>query len=83
LVTLCPWVLSGFAIYYLVALIVLEPVWKYRFAYLLVAAAFVPLFYEQALPGGYGPANPVLFVLVIILSISLLFSGYRFRKGEM
>lgn len=82
-VSITPWFLSGFAIYFLVALVVLEPVWKYRFLYLVVAAAFIPLFFEQSLAGGYAPANPVLFVLVVILSIALLFSGYRFRKGEM
>ncbi len=83
LTSITPWFLSGFAVYYFVALIVLEPVWKYRFFYIVVAAVFLPLFIESASIGSYAPANPVLFVLVIILSISLLFSGYRFRKGEM
>ncbi len=83
LISITPWFLSGFAAYYFVALIVLEPVWKYRFFYIVVAALFLPLFLESASIGSYAPANPVLFVLVIILSISLLFSGYRFRKGEM
>jgi hypothetical protein len=83
IISITPWFLSGFAVYFLVALIVLEPVWKYRFLYLIVAAAFVPIFMEFSLSGGYAPANPVLLVLVLILSIALLFSGYRFRKGEM
>ncbi len=83
LITITPWFLSGFAIYYFVALIVLEPVWKYRFLYIIVAAIILPLFMESASTGSYSPANPILAILVIILSISLLFSGYRFRKGEM
>ncbi len=83
LVSITPWFLAGFAAYYFVALIVLEPVWKFRFFYIIVAAVFVPLYFEPASIGSYGPANPVLFVLVCMLSISLLFSGYRFRKGEM
>ncbi len=78
-----PWFLCGFAAYYLVALIVLEPVWLYRFLYLLVAGAFIPLFMKESLAGGYAPANPVLVFFVVILSIAILFSGYRFRKGEM
>jgi hypothetical protein len=82
-ISITPWFLAGFAIYYLLALIILEPVWIYRFLYLVVAAAFVPIFMEASLSGGYAPANPVLLVLVLILSIALLFSGYRFRKGEM
>ena len=83
LISITPWFLSGFAAYFLVALVVLEPVWKYRFFYFIVMAAFVPIFLERSGSGGYAPANPILVVLVIILSISLLFSGYRFRKGEM
>lgn len=83
LVTITPWFLGGFAAYYFVALIVLEPVWKYRFLYILVATTVVPLFFESAATGSYAPANPALAIIVIVLSISLLFSGYRFRKGEM
>jgi hypothetical protein len=83
LISATPWFLSGFAIYFLVALIVLEPVWKYRFLYLVVLLATLPLFYESSIAGGYAPAIPGLFALVIISSIALLFSGYRFRKGEM
>lgn len=83
LISIAPWFLSGFVIYYLVALIVLEPVWKFRVLYLIVAAAFIPIYLEPAVAGAYAPAIPVLVVCVIILSISLLFSGYRFRKGEM
>ncbi len=83
LITITPWFLAGFAAYYFVALIVLEPVWKYRFLYILVAATIVPLFFEPAATGSYSPANPVLVIIVILSSISLLFSGFRFRKGEM
>lgn len=83
LVSITPWFLSGFAVYYLAATIVLEPVWKYRLFYLVVAAAFIPLFFQTSLTGGYAPANLGLALLVVITSISLLFSGYRFRKGEM
>lgn len=81
--SITPWYLAGFSAYYLSALIVLEPVWKYRIAYLLVAGTFVPLYFQSATTGAYAPVNFALAFLVIIISISLLFSGYRFRKGEM
>lgn len=83
MISVTPWFLAGFAAYYLAALIVLEPVWKYRMAYLLVTGTFVPLYFQSAPTGAYAPVNIVLAFLVIIISISLLFSGYRFRKGEM
>ncbi|QGY45544.1 hypothetical protein GM418_18260 [Maribellus comscasis] len=83
LVSTAPWFLCGFVVYFLVALIVLEPVWKYRFMYIIVAGAFVPIYLESAETGGYAPALPLLILFTVVLSISLLFSGYRFRKGEM
>lgn len=83
LVSVTPWFLGGFAAYYLGALIILEPVWLRRILYFLVAAAFVPFFIKNSVPGGYGPAIMVLFLMTCLLSVSLLFSGYRFRKGEM
>ncbi|MCK3683394.1 hypothetical protein [Maribellus sp. YY47] len=83
LVSLAPWFLAGFAGYYLLALIVLEPVWKYRFLYVLTAATIIPLYFENGPAAAYQPVNLSLAVLTILLSIALLFSGYRFRKGEM
>ena len=83
MVSIAPWFLAGFAVYYLTALIVLEPVWKFRFLYLVVFASVIPFYFEKAVSGGYAPAIPVLFVLTVILSIAVLFSGIRFRKGEM
>jgi hypothetical protein len=83
LASITPWFLAGFATYYLSALIVLEPVWIYRLAYIIVAGTFVPLYLQSASIGAYAPVNLALAFLVVIISISLLFSGYRFRKGEM
>ncbi|HOY52318.1 MAG TPA: hypothetical protein PLX49_11140 [Prolixibacteraceae bacterium] len=82
-VSVTPWFLGGFAAYYLGALIILEPVWLRRILYFLVAATFIPFFIKSSVPGGYGPAVLVLFLMTCLLSVSLLFSGYRFRKGEM
>jgi hypothetical protein len=83
IVSIIPWFLAGFAVYYLVALVILEPVWLYRFLYFVAACAIIPFFIEPCVSGGYSPVNLKLFVMVILLSVSLLFSGYRFRKGEM
>lgn len=78
-----PWFLAGFTCYNLTALIVLEPVWKYRIFYLIVSVLFIPLLLQNALTAGFSPVNPYFAVLVLLSSFSLLFSGYRFRKGEM
>lgn len=83
LITITPWYLAGFSSYYLTALIVLEPLWKYRLAYLIVAGIFLSIFFQSAATGTYAPIILPLTFFAIISSISLLFSGYRFRKGEM
>jgi len=82
-ISVTPWFLAGFAAYYLGALVILEPVWLRRILYFAVACAFIPLFLQTSVSGGYGPALMVLFLFTCLLSVALLFSGYRFRKGEM
>lgn len=82
-VSVTPWFLAGLAAYSLGALVILEPVWLYRILYFLVAAAFIPLFLKSSVAGGYAPALLPLLLITLLLSIALLFSGYRFRKGEM
>lgn len=83
LLTIVPWFLAGLAAYFLVALIVLEPLWKYRIFYTLAAIAFLPFYLKYGVSGAYAPIIPKLALLTIIISVSLLFSAYRFRKGEM
>lgn len=80
--SITPWFLSGFTAYYLIGLIVLEPIWRYRFFYLIVSAFFITIYLHQAINGAYISMNLTLVIATIISSIALLFSGYRFRKGE-
>jgi hypothetical protein len=82
-ISIFPWFLAGFLAYFLVALVVLEPVWKFRFYYLLVGGFFVTIYLQSPDTAAFGPANTGLFILAATLSIALLFSAYRFRKGEM
>lgn len=82
-VSVTPWFLAGFAIYYFISLIVLEPVWKYWILYGLIGYAFIGLYLESSMSCGFEPVNLKFIVLTILLSLSSLFSAYRFRKGEM
>lgn len=83
LVSVTPWFLAGFAAYFLTAMIVLEAIWKYRVFYFLASAAFILFFFEKGVAGAYAPLNWKLAVLTLLISLSLTFSAYRFRKGEM
>ena len=83
IVSVIPWFLAGLVAYFFVALIVLEPVWMYRLLYALVAGFFVNIYIKFPVVAAYGPAIPGLSFLTILMSVALLFSAYRFRKGEM
>jgi len=82
LISITPWFLSGFTAYYLIGLIVLEPIWRYRFFYLLVSAFFISIYLQRSINGVYSTMNVTLCITTVCTSIALLFSGYRFRKGE-
>lgn len=83
LISLTPWFLAGLAAYFMVALVVLEPLWKYRIYYAFAAIIFVPIYLKSGLIGAYAHINIQLVLLTVLISVSLLFSAYRFRKGEM
>jgi hypothetical protein len=81
--SILPYFLAGFAAYFLIAMITLEAIWKYRIAYFLAAAAFILFYFEPSMGGGYALMNGKLVILTVLISLSLTFSAYRFRKGEM
>ncbi len=83
LISITPWFLSGLTAYFMVALIVLEPIWKFRILYTAAALMFVPLYLKSGMIGAYATINVQLALLTLLISVSLLFSAYRFRKGEM
>ncbi len=83
LISVAPWFLAGFGAYFLIGTIILEPVWLYRILYTITAVLFIPLYLADSISGGYRPAILPLAFLTVLISVSLLFSAYRFRKGEM
>ncbi len=80
--TVLPWFLAGLAAYFLISFIVLEPVWKYRIMYAIIAILFISMFYRSDRAGAYQPSVLPLLCCVLLISISSIFSIYRFRKGE-
>lgn len=81
--TILPWLLAGFAAYFIVALIILETNRIFRFCYSLIGGFFLTIYFASVGTAAYAPANSVLFILTALLSIGFVFSAYRFRKGEM
>lgn len=83
LITISPWMLAGFAAYFLIALIILEPNRIFRFCYTLAGGFFMTVYFTLDGTAVYSPANSRLLILTVLLSIAFVFSAYRFRKGEV
>lgn len=82
-ITIIPWFLAGFAAYFLMALIILEPIMLYKGIYIIPSYFFISIFLKYGVPGGFQPLNWKLLILTALCSVCFLFSAYRFRKGEM
>jgi len=83
LLTLAPWFMGGMTTYFLLALVMLEPVWLYRGLYTVAGAGLVSLYFSEAVRGAFRPVLTYLALITVLLSFVVLFSAYRFRKGEM
>lgn len=82
-VTILPWLLAGFAVYFIVAFVVLEPNRVFRFCYSLVGGFFMTIYFASSATAAYATVISGLVVLTALLSIAFVFPAYRFRKGEM
>lgn len=83
LYTLCPWVLAGCCAYFLMAMIALEPMWKFRFLYLLVSYKILTLFLMDYAYGNAVTLIPVLVAITCISSVAPIYTSYRFNKGQL
>ncbi|WP_372934474.1 hypothetical protein [Mariniphaga sediminis] len=81
--TVIPWFSAGLAAYFLTGMITIEPLWKYKVFYALLAFSFVHLFFQSPIAGAYKYAWLPFLGIILLMSMSILFSIYRFRKGEM
>jgi hypothetical protein len=83
LATIFPWFMAGCSAYFVVSLVILEPVLIFRFFYSLIGGFFLVVYFDSAGTAAYKSSNAELIVLTAFLSIGILFSAYRLRKGEM
>ncbi len=82
LLTIGPWLLAGFTVYFVVANLFIEPLWITRRAVILIVGAeFISLL---LLSKGYAAYKNILFPLTIITMIFgyiILLAGFRFKRG--
>jgi hypothetical protein len=81
-ITIVPWYLGGIAAYLLSAWIILEPSWKRRILYLLLAIPITSIYYLTSTPGAYGKIMPLLILFTPTLSLLAPMSVYRFKEGN-
>lgn len=74
-----PWILGGFTTYFFVAMIAMEPSWKYRFLYAVIVYELVGIF---LLGGNMSEMYPLLLGIWIIASLGMLYTANRFKIGE-
>ena len=82
LLDLIPQMLIGFAAYFFIAWVVIEPIWKRRLAALLVSLATLEAFVVTG--RGIGTllySIPYLFLIVIIAVACAFYSASRFKDG--
>lgn len=81
--TMCPWILGGFCAYFLIAMIAMEPIWKFRFLYILVSYEVLGLFLRHFSIGNAATLLPVLCLITCLSSIAPIYTSYRFNKGQL
>lgn len=81
--TLLPWLLGGMTAYFFTAMIAFEPVWKFRFGYILIAYFTLRFFYLGYGVGNAVTAYPLLLVITLVSSLAVIYTSHRFNKGEL
>lgn len=82
LLTLIPWFLAGFTVYFVVANVFIDPVWVTRRTVLIILGVeFISLI---LLSKGYSAYKGILLPLTLVTFIFgyvILLSGFRFKRG--
>lgn len=78
-----PWFLAGLCSYFIVSIIIIEPVGINKFIYLLIGSFFLSVYLLSPIIAAYRPAIGGLLLFCVLLSFVVLLPAYKFRKGEM
>ena len=82
LITVTPWLLAGIAGYLATSMIVIESTWKNRITLSIISIAYFNLLFLENGYNEYRFSFWNYFIIVILFSITILFPGYRLRKGS-
>ena len=74
--------MGGIAAYFMIAMIAMEPNLFYQFIYALVAYYLVKQFYIGVEHADTRHIIPALAIMAFVPCTALLYTSYRFMKGE-
>ncbi len=80
--TIVPWILGGITCYFFIAMIAMEPLWRFRFVYMVFAYFVLRLFFLSYGLGNAVTACPLLIAVTLISGSSIIYTSHRFNKGE-
>ncbi len=81
LLTILPWFLAAFVLYYFISAIMIEPLWIRRVIIAVVGFVFVMQFLFETGYGAYQHILLPLFIITLFFSVLHLLSGLRFKRG--
>ena len=81
LITVFPWFLAGFVVYWFTIMIIVEQTWFQRVLLLAIGYGFVQLLSVSYGYNNYANSWPIFTLLGLFSSLSVLVSGHRFRRG--
>jgi len=81
LITSAPWLLAGIAGYLATSMIVIESNWMHRIILSIISIAYFNLLFLENGYNEYRFSFLYYFIVAILFFITILFPGYRLRKG--
>ena len=74
-----PWILGGFTTYFFVAMIAMEPSWKFRCLYAIVVYKLLDIY---LLGGNMSNLYVLMIIVLVIASLGMIYTANRFKIGE-
>ncbi len=80
-ITLCPWLLAGFTMYWAAAAIFVEPIWLKRIFLIIFSVGYLSFYYYSEIYSQYEQSLLWFLIIALFFSIMILYTGQRFRRG--
>ncbi|EHO43119.1 hypothetical protein [Caldithrix abyssi] len=80
-ITIAPWVLAGFTIYWAAAAIFVEPIWLKRIVLIIFSFGYLFFLFYTSAYSMYKYSLPWFIITSLFFSVIILYTGQRFRRG--